>query len=937
MGNAIGKERCPRCAENGNDKSGDNLVIYDDGGKVCFRPGCGYTVLSDDYKAKYGGYELVGKPFDESVSAQIRNYTTDPNGFRGLTRDTCTKFRVRHVFNDRNEVVEQYYPATINYELSGYKVRKNPKDFDAYGTTGKACDMFGQAIFRNSNSKTVIITGGELDAMSAYQMLCDYQKAKGNGEFEPVPVVSCTVGEGGTAKQIQAHYEWFSRFDKIILCLDNDDAGKRAAEECMMVLPKGKAYRLDMTLKDPNKYLEEGRGREFVAAYWAAKPIIPAGVIGSDDLYDRVIENATTECIPLPEFMEELAEMMGGEIPLGYIVNFASASGAGKCLGKGTPILMANGEVKPVEEVVVGDRIMGVNNQYRKVLSTTTGRETLYKIKQGKGDDFVVNESHILSFICKRDKKSKGWKKGDIVNLSVLEYLALPKSVRKRELLGYKVGKVEFQNSRDVWEPYMFGYWVGDGNSNAARITVGDSDREVFDIHLDQFLDRNEFGVSNEYRKEGAKCSTIAIVGGFHSRLAQMGVMENKHIPKLYLTAPYADRLELAAGIIDSDGSFTNNCYDLITVSNQLTVDYAFLFRSIGLNVSVNTKFVNGKKYNRLTISGDTSIVPVKYERKKCDSRKQIKNHLHYAIEVEKLEEGDYYGFELDGDRLFVLGDFTVTHNTTIVNEMIYHWIFNCPVPIGVVSMELDAGQYGETMLSRHLGRKISLIPGKQAKLEYLQSEYVRNKARELFRKEDGSPRWHLVDDRDGSLETIQATVEQLIISCGCRVIILDPLQDLLDGLSNEEQAVFMRWQKRMVKSHKVTFINISHVRKNSAGQQANSTGAFLSEEDMSGSSTIFKSGGANVLFGRNKYAEDPVERNTITAVMSKCRWTGLTGPAGQWYYDNIKHMMMSKRKWVEDNNHIPTEEAFAEAETMSNKLLAAAATLTVGDVDFET
>lgn len=604
MGNAIGKERCPRCAENGNDKSGDNLVIYDDGGKVCFRPGCGYTILSDDYKAKYGGYELVGKPFDESVAAQIRNYTVDPNGFRGLTRDTCKKFRVRHVFNDRNEVIEQYYPATINYELSGYKVRENPKDFDAYGTTGKACDMFGQVIFRNSNSKTVIITGGELDAMSAYQMLHDYQKAKGNGEFEPVPVVSCTVGEGGTAKQIQAHYEWFSRFDKIILCLDNDDAGKRAAEECMMVLPKGKSYRLDMTLKDPNKYLEEGRGREFVAAYWAAKPIIPAGVIGSDDLYDRVIENATTECIPLPDFMEELAEMMGGEIPLGYIVNFASASGSGK---------------------------------------------------------------------------------------------------------------------------------------------------------------------------------------------------------------------------------------------------------------------------------------------------------------------------------------------TTIVNEMIYHWIFHCPVPIGVVSMELDAGQYGETMLSRHLGRKIALIPGKQQKIEYLQSEYVRQKARELFMKEDGAPRWHLVDDRDGGLETIQATVEQLIISCGCRVIILDPLQDLLDGLSNEEQAVFMRWQKRMVKSHKVTFINISHVRKNSTGQQANSTGAFLSEEDMSGSSTIFKSGGANVLFGRNKYAEDPVERNTVTVVMSKCRWTGLTGPAGQWYYDNIKHTMMSKRKWVEDNNHIPSEEAFAEAENMANKLLSAASALSVGDVEFET
>ncbi|WP_216648926.1 hypothetical protein, partial [Stenotrophomonas sp. MY18] len=87
-------------------------------------------------------------------------------------------------------------------------------------------------------------------------------------------------------------------------------------------------------------------------------------------------------------------------------------------------------------------------------------------------------------------------------------------------------------------------------------------------------------------------------------------------------------------------------------------------------------------------------------------------------------------------------------------------------------------------------------------------------------------------------------------------MIILDPLQDILDGMSNEEQAVFMRWQKGMNKSHKVTFININHVRKSGQGGKQNSQGADLSEEDFQGSSAIFKSGACNLLFTRNKEAE---------------------------------------------------------------------------------
>ena len=168
-----------------------------------------------------------------------------------------------------------------------------------------------------------------------------------------------------------------------------------------------------------------------------------------------------------------------------------------------------------------------------------------------------------------------------------------------------------------------------------------------------------------------------------------------------------------------------------------------------------------------------------------------------------------------------------------------------------------------------------------------------------MFFKEDGTHRWHLVDDRDGSLKDLQDVVEQLVIACDCKLIVLDPIQDILDGLNESEQAVFMRWLKGLLKSHGVTFALVNHVRKNTVGQKANSTGAKMHEEDIHGSSSIFKSGACNLLFSRDKEAEDEVERNTTFMSASKIRWTGKTGIAGEYYYDNTTHTMWDKEEWL--------------------------------------
>jgi KaiC/GvpD/RAD55 family RecA-like ATPase len=234
---------------------------------------------------------------------------------------------------------------------------------------------------------------------------------------------------------------------------------------------------------------------------------------------------------------------------------------------------------------------------------------------------------------------------------------------------------------------------------------------------------------------------------------------------------------------------------------------------------------------------------------------------------------------------------------TTLVNEMIYYWIFNSPHMIGIVSMELDAGQYGEALLSRHIEKKLALIPSQEEKLAFLRSDKVKAQAQDLMLDSSGNSRFYLLDNRDGSVEDIQDTIEELVVGCGAKVIVLDPLQDILDGLGNEEQASFMKWTKGFMKSHSVTFVFINHMRKTPAGQN----GAD-SEQNIMGSSTIIKSASANILLKRDKMAEDELTRNSTEISVTKNRVCGLTGPAGSIYYDNTTHTLHNLKQWMKDN-----------------------------------
>lgn len=235
---------------------------------------------------------------------------------------------------------------------------------------------------------------------------------------------------------------------------------------------------------------------------------------------------------------------------------------------------------------------------------------------------------------------------------------------------------------------------------------------------------------------------------------------------------------------------------------------------------------------------------------------------------------------------------------TTIANECVYHWIFNSPYRVGIVSLELDTGQYGLSLLSRHLGKKLQLIQDKQEVMEYLNKPEIIEERKKLWANNYGEDRFHLLDDRDGDLSSLKKKIMQMIVQYECKFIIIDPLQDALDGYSNEDQAVFMKWMKQMVKQYKVSFFNVNHVRK----EGNNGFDRFLKEADIQGSSAIAKSAGCNIIFTRDKLAEDDVSKNVTKVFIPKCRWTGSTGDGGLWYYSLEQHTLYDLEDYFKNN-----------------------------------
>lgn len=369
----------------------------------------------------------------------------------------------------------------------------------------------------------------------------------------------------------------------------------------------------------------------------------------------------------IPIYPTKLNDAIGGGVPRQSQICIFARPDVGKCLGKGTPVLLYDGGIKKVEDIKDGDLLMGPDSLPKKVLSTSSGEEQLYKIEYPWGEYYIVNESHILSL--KRSKTERIHTNGDILNVSVREYLNWPTG-KKCRYKGWKTG-VDFKKSELALDPYLLGLWLGDGTSKKPQFTSADP--EII-AYLREAA--SSFGLICNITtvKSQGKAKSIYLSSGkfghnaFMEELDYYNLINNKHIPKAFLINTRNNRKRLLAGLLDTDGSKINNGYEITQVRRELANDILFLARSLGYSATINEKVLSGISYWRIFLFGDFSSLPIRipYKKYEVPPVNPKRGGLHFGIKVSKYNASrEYYGFTVDGDGLFVLGDFTVTHNTT--------------------------------------------------------------------------------------------------------------------------------------------------------------------------------------------------------------------------------------------------------------------------------
>ncbi len=392
----------------------------------------------------------------------------------------------------------------------------------------------------------------------------------------------------------------------------------------------------------------------------------------------KMKERGNSMLIGVDTGFKELNRMTSG-FGEGDLVIVAARPSMGKCLGRGTRVLMYDGTLKRVEDVKTGDLLMGDDSTPRRVLSIARGREMMYWVRQNRGVDYRVNESHILSL--KRSRNEGGHRHGDVLNISVREYIKKSDKF-KSNYKGYKVS-VEFPRKSVPIEPYFLGIWLGDGRCSDVRVAT--EDREVVE-YLENYAAK--LGLILTLYKCDGKCPIYAITNGRHvdpngsfslqKMLRELGLIENKRIPHSYIANSSDIRLELLAGLVDSDGYYDDEHHviEITQKSRELAEDIKFLADTLGFRASLVEKRagIRSRGYEslvyRVRIVGNLEKIPVRIERKRPRARKTDRDVKHTGIRVEADRVDDYYGFTLDGNSLFLLEDMTVTHNTAFTLNM---------------------------------------------------------------------------------------------------------------------------------------------------------------------------------------------------------------------------------------------------------------------------
>lgn len=372
------------------------------------------------------------------------------------------------------------------------------------------------------------------------------------------------------------------------------------------------------------------------------------------------------------EALSPLAE--GVCYPLSRIMVLAATEKGGKALATATPIPTPRGW-STMGSIAVGEEVFGPDGKPRRVIAATEVMHDhdCYRVTFKDGREIVADAGHLWATIDYEGRQHHG-----ATAIHTTRELADTVSARNGHTWNHQIPNCAPLNFEPLGplpiSPYAFGAWLGDGDSVHAAMTCADS----------QIMDEIAGEGWRVVKTEGLyrwRVTNDKMRDGFESRCRRMGVWGDKHIPEVYFWAPVADRVSLLQGLMDTDGTISDErgmsrC-EFSVCNERLARDFHRLVTELGIKASFRE--APAKLYGRVVGTryrvGFQPSLPVFRLARKAEKITPVLTSVplrRAIVAVTPVESVPVRCIEVDDpDGMFLAGEGCIpTHNSILLRQM---------------------------------------------------------------------------------------------------------------------------------------------------------------------------------------------------------------------------------------------------------------------------
>lgn len=755
---------------------------------------------------------------------------------------------------DKNEFWHIHY-------VNGVPVAAKIKWYDSKGEKRfrwvgdkSAVSLYGLHVANHRYS--VGITEGEMDAYAFHEMT-------GWG------AVSVPFGTGTSPEYIRRALPLLEKAETVYVCCDMDEPGRELSNMLMEMLSPGKAKEvfLPSGYKDACDMLADGKQQEFKQALYSSQPRIPAFIYDKAQLVADGMKQAYDDDLRVgfSTPWETVNEMVGGLRP-GDISCFIADPGNGKAVALDEPVIMQDGSLKEHGAIVVGDVL--ANGVVVEAVSPVWQDRPCYRVTFDDGSSYVVDANHEWQ----ATRRTNGNKRREGVYSTKDMAQDYMHGTRKR--YAVRIVPTDYATQDLPIDPYTLGLWLGDGTATSSHITCHADDAEVFN-HVPYSVTKCDYS------------EKLYLVQGLQPYLKDLGVYDNKHIPTEYLHADRWQRFELLRGLLDSDGGVEQGVAVFANSNMFLVNGVVELAQSLGMKALVHYRMgkLNGvetKPCARVRITSPKVQRLFYLERKQSQLRAQQKGSgSKFVVSIERVDNRPTSCLQVSGG-LYQLGGHTVTHNSSLMRQLLYHFI-NTDVRALYIPLEDKPAVSVDQLASLKLGTQV-----------LGETPYEDEKTLE-------ETLWWLVERYDTArhigylpLDDMLRGIEYSLRASKTQVVILDHITAMAEA-GGENETSFINTAvaefRKMTQKHDIHLCIVSHLRK--GVERASNKPRVPSMDSIKYASSLPQAAGGGI-FGLWKTKGGEAQLRLIKSARDYPNVTGMTDTT--LVYDPTDGSLLEKR-----------------------------------------